>query len=421
MRIFSRIAATAFAGAIAAVSTLPAAQAYYSPFSRYFDESPDFVIEQAYQYEDSDTFFVRVCNRGDTPGNGGTLNVSVGRSNYDREERSYSGLTPAAGSCSNFELTNVRQYGRKSSRTYGLTASVAWYGAAPETSLTNNSKNIPASPTMRSGGAVSSSWSSSNSATRNSYQDPVSDLYLDRNGTNPYAGRTWYYSNGGSYVCGGYWDNGSNSWRPYSRYYSNYASDDHYYDSGRGYSNYGNYPYSYSSSSHCYDKYVPGTSGYYWNGSSSNSYYNGSPYYSNNGTHSNGYYYRDDNTVYDPTSNRYYTQNQYSNPNFYVARLGRDGGARNVLATVCNNGADMSGFKDLTIMFSDLSRNTSFRATQYVKLLSGQCRDVSVNFTSFSANFSGYHTFEAYVDSDNRFSERDENDNKLKADVWVSK
>ncbi|MFB0965341.1 MAG: CARDB domain-containing protein, partial [Patescibacteria group bacterium] len=134
-----------------------------------------------------------------------------------------------------------------------------------------------------------------------------------------------------------------------------------------------------------------------------------------------GNVYYNGSTYYDPTANQYYAQNQYSNPNFYITRVGRDGGARNVLATVCNNGADMSQFKDLSIGFKDLSKNTSFRATQYVKLLSGQCRDVSVNFSSFAIDFSGVHTFEVTADPDNRFAERDENDNSLKADIFVNK
>lgn len=443
MRTTSRIASAAFALAIAASGFAEASAAYYSPFARYFDEAPDFTIEQAYQYDNSDTYLVRVCNRGNTPVNGGTLRVAVGRTANDRQERNFSGVAPAAGTCSNVELPNVRQYGRKENRTYGLIASVAWNGSTPESSLTNNSKNVAASPTMKSGGSVSTSWTAP-TTSRKTYQDPVSDLYLDR-GTNPYAGRTWYYSNGGSYDCGGYWN--GNSWRPYSRYVSDYATDDRNYSNNYSYrdSDYSNY--SYSVDSHCYDKYVPGTSGYYWGGSSNSS---NSSYYSNNGTDgsyysNNGYngssyaidgttYYSNGNvyytnggnvyyngsTYYDPTANQYYAQNQYSNANFYVTRVGRDGGARNVLATVCNNGADMSQFKDLSIGFKDLSKNTSFRATQYVKLLSGQCRDVSVNFSSFAIDFSGVHTFEVTVDPDNRFAERDENDNSLKADIFVN-
>ncbi|MDQ1344123.1 MAG: hypothetical protein QG650_843, partial [Patescibacteria group bacterium] len=253
MRTFFRFASVVLAATIAAIVTLPSADAYYSPFSRYFDESPDFTIEQAYQYDDSDTFFVRVCNRGQTPINGGTLRISVGRTPSDRAERNYSGLTPAAGSCSNFELSNIRQYGRKANRTYGLLASVSWIGGGSESSLTNNSKNIPASATMRSGGSVQDSWTP-NASSRSVYQDPVSDLYLDRP-TNPKPGKTWYYSNGASYTCGGYWN--GNTWRPYSRYVSDYASDDQYYP-GYSYSN-GEYRnYSYSTNSHCYDRYVPG-------------------------------------------------------------------------------------------------------------------------------------------------------------------
>lgn len=405
MRTIFRTACTLLAIVLPTVSTVPAAAAYtYSPFSRYFQDSPDFVVEQAFQYDNAYTFFVRVCNRGDTPVRGGNLRVAVGRSANDREERNYSGLTPAAGSCSNFELTNVRSYGRKENRTYSLLASVAWNGDGSESSVTNNSKVIPASASTRdSTPAVASSWTSSNS--RKVDIDPVNDLYLD-SGHNPYAGRTWYYSNGGAYSCGGYWD--GNVWRPYSRYVSDYESDYRTTSDYLNSWNYRQYPYSYSSSAHCYEKYVPGTSGYYWNGTSGSSY-------------SSDGYYSDGNTYYYNNGSQYTTTDRYYSTNFYVNRLGRDGGARNVLATVCNDGADMGEFKDLSVTFRNLSRNTSFRATQYVKLLSGQCRDISVNFSSFAVDFTGYQTFEVTVDSDNRFLERNENDNTLKANVWVDK
>lgn len=397
MRTIFRSASAALAAMAVAAGALPDVSAYYSPFSRYFDESPDFVIDQAFQYANSDTFYVRVCNKGDTPVSGGALRIAVGRTPSDKEERYYSNIAPAAGTCSNFELSNVRQYGRRENRNYALLATVSWSGGAPESALTNNSKNIPANPTLRSTGTVGESYSwTPNSANRTRYSDPVSDLYLDRP-NNPYPGRTWYYSGGGSYVCGGYWDGGA--WRPYSQYSTNYSSDSSYGTS-----------YSYYSNSNCYDRYVPGTSGYYWNGS-----FPGGTSYSDGSTYYNGPSY------YDPTANRYYTQDLSNSPNFFVARLGRDGSSRNVLATVCNNGADMSSFKDLTVTLRDLSKNTSFRSSQYVRLLSGQCRDVSINFSSFGIDYSGYHTFEATADSDNKFAERDENDNVLKADVFVQK
>lgn len=411
MRTFFRTASAALAVALSATSLVPSAQAAYSPFARYFDEQPDFVVEQAFQYDDSYTYFVRVCNRGDTPVNGGTLRVSVGRTSTDREERYYSGLTPAAGSCSNFEITNVRQYGTKANRTYGLIASVYWNGSVGESALTNNSKNIVAAPTMKSGSSVSSSWTSTNSR-RVVDTDPVNDLYLDRP-SNPYSGRTWYYSNG-SYNsrCRGYWDSTGN-WRSYE---------------------------NHSVGSSCYyDPYSSNSSGYYWYSTpSSGSSYNGNTYYYNNGTYNGGnstyrwdpttgsYRYFSDGSSYSdyysvpytyPTSNTYAD----SEPNFYVSRFERDGSSRNVLATVCNNGGSMSTSKDLTISFRDLSRSNSYKVAPYVKLASGECRDFAVSFGNFANDFSGYRTFEVSVDPDNRIYERSENDNTARANVWMEK
>lgn len=411
MRNTYRIASTAFVLVIAASSLTQASAATYSPFARYFDDQPDFVIEQAYQYENSDTYLVRVCNRGDTPVNWGTLRVAVGRSASDRQERNFSGVTPAAGTCNNVELTNIRQYGRKDARTYGLVASVAWIGSNPESSLTNNSKNISAAPTMKSGGSASNSWTSNN--TRTTYQDPVSDLYLDRNGSNRYAGRTWYYSNGSADSrCRGYWD-ASGNWRSYETH----AIDSSCY----------------------YNPYASNSNGYYWysNPSNGNSNFN----YSTTGTPNSNYRwdsttgtYRNDSYI-DYTGNsrtNYYeypytryveSNNNYANstPNFTVSRFERDGSSRNVLATVCNNGSDMSAAKDVTVAFRDLSREYSYKVSPYLKLRSGECRDVSVSFASFLRDYSGYRTFEVTVDPTNSIYETNENDNVARANIWIEK
>lgn len=411
MRTTLRIASAAFALATAVSGVVPASAATYSPFARYFDDQPDFVVEQAYQYENSDTYLVRVCNRGDTPVSWGTLRVAVGRSVSDRQERNFSGITPAAGTCNNVELTNVRQYGRKENRTYGLIASVSWNGSNPESSLTNNSKNITAAPTMKSGGNVSNSWTSAN--TRTTYQDPVSDLYLDRNGTSRYAGRTWYYSNGSNNSrCRGYWDVSGN-WRSYETH----AIDSSCY----------------------YDPYSRNSDGYYWYSTPST----GGTYYdsSNSGTPNSNYRwdsttgtYRSDSYFdYTGTSRTDYYEYPYyryvesstnyanTTPNFYVSRFERDGSSRNVLATVCNNGNDMAAAKDITVAFRDLSREYSYKVSPYIRLRSGECRDVSVSFASFLRDYTGYRTFEVTVDPTNAIYENNENDNVARANIWIEK
>jgi subtilase family serine protease len=81
----------------------------------------------------------------------------------------------------------------------------------------------------------------------------------------------------------------------------------------------------------------------------------------------------------------------------------------------------MSDFKDVTTEVRNTSQNTSFRATQYVRLLSGQCRDVSVPFSSFNLNFGGWYTFRATVDSDNKIMEQNESDNAFETNVQITK
>jgi hypothetical protein len=400
MNTLFRIAASALAVAIPVAGMVPAAMAAaYSPFAKYFSEKPDFVIEQAFQYDNSYSYFVRVCNRGDTPVSGGTLRISIGRDNSDREERYYSGVTPASGSCSNFEIANVRKYGLKSSRTYGLTASVWWNGASGESALTNNSKNIPASPTAKTVPNSTDSYSWTKPPVTSTYSDPVNDLYLDRP-NNPYSGRTWYYYSGTNYDtrCRGYWD-ASGNWRSYE---------------------------THAVGSACYyDPYAPNSSGYYWYSTPANGYVppsNSTDYRWDPVTGSYRSDFSYDQSYYGypysyPTSNVYAD----STPNFYVSRFERDGSSRNLLATVCNNGGSMSTSRDLTVSFRDLSRNTPYKVSPYVQMRAGECRDFAVSFSNFPSDYSAYRTFEVTVDPDNRIYERSENDNSARANVWMER
>lgn len=396
MRTASKILALAIIVLQGAPST-----AFAGAFSRYLDDAPDYVIEQAFQYDSSGTFFVRVCNNGSTPTAGGSLRIAIGRSASDKEERYFSNVMPAGGSCSNFDLTNIRSFGTRADRTYPLNASVAWSGFQTELSTKNNSKSIPASATSRTTGswsAPATSWS--NTPVRTTSTDPARDLYSDWNPKNPYAGRTWYYPS--TSVC--YNQSYSNGYG--YRYDSNYNT---YYNGYRPYNG------SYYDSTGCNGNYpfAPGTSGYYWPGVSTNSYdrYPDIRYSPTTDSYFN----------YSTPSTGYYAQSEYSLVNFYIARIGRDGNYRNVLATLCNDGADMSQFQDVTVELKNQSKGTSFRSTQYIRLLSGQCRDISVAFSSFSIDFTGYYTFRANVDPDNRIMERNKNDNALETNVWIEK
>ncbi len=366
MRTLARIAAAVAASSLA----VPASFAAIG-FSGYFSESPDFRIERTFQYDNSYTYLVRVCNDGGTPSVAGTLKIAIGRSSSNKEERHYNGVIPPADTCTNYEIRNVRRYGTASERTYPVSVSVSWQGREREFNSKNNSKVIPASTTSTPTG----SWTSNTS-------DPSDNVY---------AGRTWYYPNGNP--CYGY----------------RYADGTYRYQDGRTYS-YDSYGCSYGGN------IVPGTSGYYWQGYPVYSGYSGYVEMTPQTQYPSWNSYND----YWPTQ-YYQASNVYSRPNFTVTRIGRDGSYRNILATVCNWGNDMSAFANLNLDIENVSTGGKYRSTDYVKLLNGQCRDISVSFSSFSFNRSGSYAFRATVDPDNQFSEQNESDNTFNTNVWYER
>lgn len=367
MKTFVRVAAATAASVLA----VPASFAAIG-FSNYFSASPDFTIERAFQYDNSHTYLVRVCNVGGTPVSAGTLKIAIGRSSYNKDERHYNGVTPPGGTCSNYEIPNVRRYGLLSERTYPISVSIAWQGQQSEFSRSNNSKVLQ--PSSRA--TPTGSWTS---ATSPSYES-----YSNWNGNNPYAGRTWYYPNTSN--CYGY----------------QYQNGTYRYQDGRVYS-YDPYGCTYGNT------VTPGTSGYYWPGYSTNPGYSGyvemlpPPQYA----YPNQPYYQ------------YVDLSSY--PNFTVTRIGKDGSYRNLLVTVCNWGADMSAYDNLSLEIQNLTRASRYRSTEYVRLLNGQCRDVSVPFTNFAFDYSGYYSFKVTADPENKLREQSETDNVLETNVWYER
>ena len=134
------------------------------------------------------------------------------------------------------------------------------------------------------------------------------------------------------------------------------------------------------------NKYVPGTSGYYASYTSSNNWtYGGS-----------------------------------DRPNFFPVRIVMDGSQKYIMATYCNDGFDMGSFQDVRIRFENKMSATKADYTEYIKLLSGQCRDITVPLTSLAVKYRGNYTFSVKIDSEDRIWERSESDNSLTADVYVN-
>lgn len=134
------------------------------------------------------------------------------------------------------------------------------------------------------------------------------------------------------------------------------------------------------------NKYIPGTSGYYA------SY----------------------------TSGGNWTYGGNDRPNFFPVRIAVDGNQKYIMATYCNDGADMSGFQDVRIRFENKMSGTKGDYTEYIKLLSGQCRDISVALSSFAVKYRGNYTFSVKIDSEDRIWERSESDNTLSSEVTIN-
>ena len=401
--------------ALLAILAITLPMSTFAGFNALYDGVPDLELNSFVQ-KSARTFTMVVCNRGDTANGIGSIILSLRGSAGKNIERTIAGVSIQSGRCQSFEISSAGTFGKPTDRNYDIVATIQWDGARRELELGNNQYSLAPTVPMTDGDVISTS--------------PSQDLWGRSNGT------VWYTpTQDTSYTNNGYYNNTSTvdpiNFSPAGPFYGQGTNGNVIYVYPNN--NLGNTSYTYPCYNNSSTNYYGSSNNYHAIDSTNDVNYGTNCY--NNSTYNTYNTYSTSNCSSGNCGNCYNNgnslcgnrncYNRYGNCNdstslsdFTVHSIRQNGGAREFIVNVCNNGASLfSGTSsNLELTIGNVVRSVSFSTS----LAGNTCQDIYVQFGTFGLSCSGNYTVRAEVDTIRAIREQNESNNSLTQNVYVN-